>query len=328
MKVKAVIANLILLVVQLFGYNQISQATREDVTYSVNDKSEYPLTYTIQQAPTRTQTQESSIFNNHSSTTLPDNQPDLNSLNNQNGTNNQIFLPFISANKNGRNNIICDHTIGLTTSIADGRTNYADVSSGDTVCIEAGTRDYLILSNFAGTAQKPITFINFGGQVVIDSTKNGIAILNSQHFRITGTGSDDEYGIKIIRSEGHGIFTKNKSSHFEIDHIEVANANEVGILSGDFANCSDGSTNNYDYDGDGQIKGDLDDIINRDNFTQVNTLIHHNYIHHTRRSGVYIGSSFYSNGRQIECATCTVNRYDTVWSIVFVIHNSVAYTGM
>jgi parallel beta-helix repeat protein len=223
---------------------------------------------------------------------------------------------------------ICKYTIGTEVSTVDAWTKYADIKPGDTVCIAAGSRRQLTLRNFKGTVQAPITFINFEGQVVIDSTAStGILIQNSQHFRLTGTGSSDEYGIRVIGSIGSGLHIGQKSSDFEIDHIGISDVPKVGILARNVATCSDGSTNEYDFDRDGQIQGDLDDLINRANFTQTNTIYHHIFIHNVGTEGLYLGSSFYSREEQIECASGPETRYDPLLSGVQVFDNRIENTG-
>jgi parallel beta-helix repeat protein len=224
----------------------------------------------------------------------------------------------------------CDHVIGRTLSIANGRTNYAGVSPGDTVCIEAGTRNYLTLKNFEGTAEQPITFINFGGQVVVNGTHNthGIMFQNSRFFHLTGTGSEGiPYGFKIIYSLGHGVSAGYKSSDFEVDHVEVTGVVQIGIASGTKAVCSDGSSNNYDYDGDGTYQGDLDDVVNRSNFVQRNSVFHDNYIHQVGTEGFYIGSSYYSKEKQAACASGNETMYDPELKGVWIYDNRVEEPG-
>ncbi|NJN92868.1 MAG: right-handed parallel beta-helix repeat-containing protein [Anaerolineales bacterium] len=206
-----------------------------------------------------------------------------------------IYLPLIIRR--------CQHTIELNVSVADARTNYSTVKPGDTVCVMAGSRNKLTLKNFRGTVENPITFINHGGQVLFNQTSDfGISARNSQFIRITGTGNFDIiYGFKIDGNYSAGVSLTDKSSNFEVDHIEVARANYDGILAKTDAVCPDGSTNQYDYDGDGQVKGDLNDIINRSTFTQYNSIFHDNYIHDTLTEGFYVGSSFYSQGESVTC---------------------------
>jgi hypothetical protein len=188
---------------------------------------------------------------------------------------------------------VCDHIIGRQVGTADGLANYSQVKPGDRVCIEAGTRNRLKLYNFAGTPQEPIIFINFGGQLIFNQTSDfAILIKNSRYFRVTGSGDPGyQYGIKIDGNYSIGVNAGWQSSDMEFDHIEVSQANVSGIMANTKANCSDGSNNAYDYDGDGEIQYDLDDVVTKENFTQYNTILHHNYIHDTHSEGLYIGNN-------------------------------------
>jgi hypothetical protein len=160
------------------------------------------------------------------------------------------------------------------------------------VCIAAGGRDKLILQNFRGTATAPITFINSGGQVVFNGYSDfAIKVQNSRYFRVTGTGdSRYQYGFYVNGNYTYGLKAGWKSSDMEVDHIEVAQSNGGGMQLNSRSNCSNGSDNDYDYDDDGRIVGDLDDVVDN-SFVQYNTEVHHNYIHDTHSEGFYIGSN-------------------------------------
>jgi hypothetical protein len=213
----------------------------------------------------------------------------------------------------------CTYTIGRDVTIADARTNYAQVRPGDVVCIEHGNRGALKLRNFTGTAQQPIVFINTGGQVVLSGS---LHISNSRYFRLTGTGvagaacgsTGKRCGIKITHgSEPWALRISEKSVEFEVDHLEVAHPNWVGehgigIGANNKSNCADGSDNNYDYDGDGQIKGDLDDVVSHANFIQTNSVFHHNWVHDTGGEAYYVGPvrTVYADAGQGGAANCPV----------------------
>lgn len=238
-----------------------------------------------------------------------------------------VFLPFVMSWPTSAYQ--CDHVIGQEVSTADARTNYTKVKPGDTVCIEGGSRGGLRLRNFQGTFQDPITFVNFEGQVVISSsTGDGILIQNSRYFRLTGSGTDGvDYGIKIVRSPDIGVNAGYKSSNFEIDHIEVTGTAGSGIMAKTRAVCSDGSSNDYDYDGDGVKGGDPDDVVNRDTFTQFDSTFHDNYTHNVGMEGFYIGSSRYLDGRELSCMRGTEVTYDPVLVGVYLYDNIIADTG-
>ena len=222
----------------------------------------------------------------------------------------------------------CDHVISSDISTADARKNYANVSPGDTVCIEAGTRSALRLRNFEGTADKPITFINSGGKAIFSSTSwYGVLIQNSQYFRFTGTGSEDTYGFKVSRSQTHGIRVGWKSENFEIDHVEITGTGGTGISTQTNGVCSDGSTNDFDFDNDGTYTNDKDDVVNRDNFTQRNSVFHHNYLHNIGTEGFYLGSSFFGQEKTVSCASGNERIYNPVLHGVHVYDNVIEDTG-
>ena len=101
----------------------------------------------------------------------------------------------------------------------------------------------------------------------------------------------------------------------------------AGISSKTKAVCSDGSTNDYDYDGDGITRGDLDDVVNRDTFTQFESVFHDNYVHNVGTEGLYIGSSFYSVGKEVRCDSGAETVYDPVLEGVDIYNNRIADTG-
>jgi len=235
----------------------------------------------------------------------------------------EYFFPCVAFSNSG-----CDHMIDQGIAVADARRGYSNVEPGDTVCIVAGNRGSLVLRNFRGTPEAPITFINYGGQVVIDSQSwVGILVQNSQFFRLSGSGTGGvPYGIKVAASTNLGVAIMYKSTDFEIDHIEVTGVEGAGIGAKTKAVCSDGSANDFDYDGDGIVVGDPDDVVNRSNFTQFNSVFHDNYIHHVGAEGFYVGSSFY-DGRETMCSGGVETTYDPVLKGVSIYGNVVTDTG-
>lgn len=235
----------------------------------------------------------------------------------------RTFMPLIV-----KDYLSCDHIIESSVAVADARTDYF-VKPGDTVCLAPGSRGALAIRNFQGAPDNPITLTNFGGQVVIDSdTSHGILFQNSRFFRLTGSGASDiAYGIRIVDSVGTGVRVGYKSSDFEIDHVEVSGVDGAGISAKSKAVCSDGSSNNYDYDADGKELGDLDDVVNRDNFTQYDFAFHDNYIHDVGSEGLYVGSSFYQEGRDLNCDSGPETAYDPIIKGVNVYDNIVTNTG-
>lgn len=160
---------------------------------------------------------------------------------------------------------------------------YNKVQPGDTLFLQAGIRNKLLIRNFSGSVQKPITIMNKGGIVNISTNDYyGISISNCRFFRFSGQGSGtDFYGIQINKVlGGAGIGIGNASSDFEIDHILIENCLTAGIYAKTDPSCS----NN----------------ISRENFTQFNTIIHDAHISNVGNEGMYIGSSYYS-GMTVNC---------------------------
>lgn len=157
--------------------------------------------------------------------------------------------------------------------------NNYNLLPGDTLCIEAGNRDYLRIANLHGDSLHYITVINHGGCVNIQNSYHmyGVNFANCSYFRFTGTGNDSvNYGFKILGTKlnTNGLSLDMKSTNYEIDHIEIANAGFAGIMAKSEPQCNLSTNRGY--------------------FTQYQTSIHDNYIHHTEGEGLYIGHSFFS----------------------------------
>lgn len=139
---------------------------------------------------------------------------------------------------------------------------------GATIGIKGQNRKGFYIKNFHGTEAKPFLFINCDGQSTITSGSVGIKIHESSHIRVTGTGSSDDYGIKISTAL-HGVAAEHGATDFEIDHVEISGSKSIGFLA----------------------RSNPEPSTNRENFVQKNTLIHHNYIHNVRNEGLYVGGS-------------------------------------
>jgi hypothetical protein len=156
---------------------------------------------------------------------------------------------------------------------------------GDVICLQSGVKyNPLKFTNLHGTPEKPITIVNCGGPVHIDTPGHSFAIKTerSSHFRITSVGTKDSpYGIQISGAKGMGLALDYLSTNFEIDHLEVFNIGFAGIMAKTDPGC--------------------DDATIRGNFTMKNVAFHDNYIHDTGGEGFYIGNSFYNNGMKRKC---------------------------
>lgn len=170
----------------------------------------------------------------------------------------------------------CDHVIKTNQFSFDG--DQLNIKPGDIIGIASGIRGKIIFRNIQGTKDKPVKIINCDGNVIIESDGNGILLLNSSHFRLTGTDIiKQDYGIQIRNTPkgAQGIVVSGRSSDFEIDHIKIHNTGFSGIMVKTDPSCK---TNTYE----------------RGKFTMYNILIHNNFIHDIPGEGLYIGNSFYT----------------------------------
>ncbi|MFZ4800168.1 MAG: T9SS type A sorting domain-containing protein [Bacteroidia bacterium] len=186
-----------------------------------------------------------------------------------------IISLFGFCNSQIAQNCHCDHTITASQLYVDG--SILNILPGDTICIEASTKSYLQLVNFHGDSNNYIVFINCGGPVIVQNAALAYVIKlgNCSFFRFTGTGSNGfQYGIKAFGSNGNGLSIFDKSTNYEIDHIEVANTGFAGIMAKSDPTC--------------------DLSANFGNFTQYQTIIHDNFIHNIGGEGFYVGHSYYT----------------------------------
>ncbi len=167
------------------------------------------------------------------------------------------------------------------------RADKLPVQPGQTVCIQSGQYTQLRFVGFTGSAEAPIRFVNYGGQVVVtgDAYNVGIQFYGCRYFRLTGTGDERyPYGFRIDnygKAAGAGLNVTAKSSDCELDHAEVSNAGFAGVMV--------------------KTDPDCDSTTWRENFTMYNVKIHDNYVHDLGGEGMYIGNSFWSNGRTPTC---------------------------
>ncbi|OCT13411.1 hypothetical protein A8709_17520 [Paenibacillus pectinilyticus] len=183
-----------------------------------------------------------------------------------------------------------------TSGTNDNSNIYLNAQPGDVVCLTAGNYGLIKLSNFTGTNDNPIIFINSGGLANFQSTGSyGFKILGSSFFRLTGSGSASyAKGIKIgaLTTGAPALTIAGYSTNYEVDHLEIDNANSSG---------SQGIALKTDPDSCG--------FVDRNYFTQMNTSVHDNYIHNTGVEGIYIGGSHYSTSFPIGMA-CDGNSSD------------------
>jgi hypothetical protein len=177
----------------------------------------------------------------------------------------------------------CDYVIAATEWQFDGA--LYDLKAGDTIGIVGGAdgkRDGLNIKNIKVAGMKPtddpIVIINCNGRVELGYDKNvskGIDVENAQYFKIAGTGSTAHaWGIAVRGFQG--LEVRGQSSDYEIYGVEVLETGYAGITCRTDAAC------------DGSVSLD---------FTQYNTILHHNYVHNTGGEGFYIGGSHWNSGQ-------------------------------
>lgn len=176
----------------------------------------------------------------------------------------------------------CTYTVQPSEWFVDG----AAIPAGSVICIPAGSRGALLLKNFKGTANKPITIINKGGQVTFDvapTASYAFKTQNSQYFKILGNGDASvKYGF-LVSGGNISMTMDDLSSDFEIANVEVKNSAFAGIMAKTDPGC--------------------DVATQRGHFTMKNVTIHDNYVHQTGGEGFYIGNSFYKDGVAAACGT-------------------------
>jgi len=198
-----------------------------------------------------------------------------------------FILLFLITKLSFSQNINCDHSIDYNTTVVDG-TGF--IYPGDTVCLLAGNKNYLLLRNIHGTDAEPIVILNKNGKVIIDTDHHyGIKFEGCSFVKLSGNGSEThQYGILISRVEnGAGISVDYLSTNIEIEYTEISNSPIGGIYA---------KTDPDPY-------GDCTFPAVRDSFEMYNTVIHDNYLHDIGNEGMYIGSSKYTGQQIYNCDT-------------------------
>jgi hypothetical protein len=172
----------------------------------------------------------------------------------------------------------CDHTLEVGTTVAVG--DDLGVGPGDRVCVTSGTRPFLRLQQFHGTAEQPITVLNCGGVVEITNPDRAYALViedTSSHVRVTGTGVEGvEHGFRVSAPArepypGIGVWILGRATNIEVDHMEVFDTGFAGVMAKTDPSCED--------------RPFWDGFVMRD------TRLHHLWVHDTGGEGFYIGST-------------------------------------
>ena len=151
--------------------------------------------------------------------------------------------------------------------------------AGQTVCIPSGNYLTMNFNGLRGAEDKPIFITNCGtGQVVVDTLEqsSNMAAHSTRYLHFSGTGDPDQkygFSLKNAAPGRMGIDMAHGVSDIEVEYFEIAGSAYAGI-----------AIRNYPY---------CDESLGRENFTQYNTFIHHNYIHGVTGEGIYLGCSHY-----------------------------------
>lgn len=182
------------------------------------------------------------------------------------------------------------------------------IQPGETVCLLSGNKDYLLIQNVHGTASNPVTFVNKGGVVVINTDNYyGIKIAHCSFIRLLGNGVvGTNYGIQVQRvANGAGLAVGDLSTNVEIAYVEIAQTAIGGVYAKTDPTCNDFSST-------------------RDKFTMYNFWFHNCYVHNTEDEGLYIGSSKYTGQHLPDCDTTV---FPHLMRGVRIFNNIVENTG-
>ena len=182
-----------------------------------------------------------------------------------------------------------EYVIPKTVKVIDGKGNYKHVKPGSRLLIQAGTRGPLHIRNLRGGPGAPIVITNTGGQVKIRTNDwLALGIENSQYIRLTGTGTPGiEYGFDISGFTNSGIFARDGTEYFELDHLEIhhsSGSNGTGI----------------------RAHSTVDTV--KKGWVQHGTYIHHNYLHDLGLEAMYIGKGTWQGGTPLHGVEIAYNR--------------------
>ncbi|MEI7981938.1 MAG: T9SS type A sorting domain-containing protein [Bacteroidota bacterium] len=203
----------------------------------------------------------------------------------------------------------CKFSVAPSVSLVNGHTNGSMVRPGDTICLQAGQKSFLLLSYLHGTKNSPIVIINSEGQVLITNSPNyGIKFDSCSYIKLSGKGSaNPEFGIKVEVVPGSGLSVDGLSTNIEIEGVEIGYTGFSGLVAKTDPDCSFTST--------------------RDKFILRDLKIHDNFIHHTNNEGLYIGSSKYKNGQTLNCNGRDTILFPHLLKGVRVYNNRLEFTG-
>ena len=194
------------------------------------------------------------------------------------------------------------HNIASGDATFDGATE--GVNPGDLILLEAGSRNELVISNVIGTAVSPVIIMNDGGIVDLDADGAGFALhlSNCEHFRLSGRGGPEAYGILIYNFITWGLFCDNTTQEAIAEGIEIGPENVAN--------------------GGGGI-GWQTTVFQADPFTTENVLIRECYLHDVDRDCIYFNNYSTANVQPadgFEVHNCVI--VDAEWTSILVKQTS------
>ena len=167
-----------------------------------------------------------------------------------------------------------DHRLPTDVTLVNG--SVYDIEPGDVVCLEPGTRPFLIIDGIVGRPGAPVTFTNCaGGTARIRGGDNfGLVLRASRHLRIQGSASPDgRFGLVIDGAQRAkvGLSVDDRSSDVEVAFLEIKNTSFAGLMAKtDNANAG---------------------VAPSERFVLRNLHVHDLYVHDTAGEGMYLGST-------------------------------------
>lgn len=167
-----------------------------------------------------------------------------------------------------------DHRLPSDVTLVNG--SRYDVQPGDVVCLEPGTRPFLILDGIEGRAGAPVTLTNCAGGTarIRGGDTFGLVLRRSRHVRVVGSASPEgHYGLVIDGAHiaQVGLSVDQRSSDVEVAFLEIKNTSFAGLMA---------KTNNVN---EGTATGER--------YVLRNLHVHDVFVHDTAGEGMYIGST-------------------------------------
>ena len=219
--------------------------------------------------------------------------------------------------------------------------NILALKGGDVICMDASVPyQFTRFINIVGDSLNPVIITNVGGQVKIKSTTKsyGWKFQKSSNFKILGNGdANHKYGFKVTTHKNSFLQFIDKTTDFEVAHVEVAGDLVAQAQENlDAAADSRAPENLLGFAGimaksqpicwDDPNGGSTD----AGNFEMKNVSIHNNYVHDVSGEGMYVGYGF-SQGTFVKSwitkNKCTQKNYPHFIKNLYIHNNIVESVG-